>query len=75
MALPELRQSAPGDDHPQRGWSAYAASFDLAAIWAGRARDPVIEGDDKVVVDTSGIKSLWRGIIETLPSFIVFTYL
>ena len=53
----------------------HAASFDLAAIWAGRARDPVIEGDDKVVVDTSGIKSLWRGIIETLPSFIVFTYL
>ncbi len=53
----------------------HAASFDLAAIWAGRARDPVVEGADTVVVDTSGLKSLWRGIIETLPSFIVFTYL
>jgi polysaccharide biosynthesis/export protein len=53
----------------------HVASFDLAAIWSGRARDPVVEGADTVVVDTSGIKSLWRGIIETLPSFIVFTYL
>ena len=57
------------------GGAPRAASFDLVAIRAGRARDPEVVAGDTVVVDGSAIKGLWRGIVETLPTLIVFSYL
>ncbi|MEO8926900.1 MAG: polysaccharide biosynthesis/export family protein [Caulobacteraceae bacterium] len=52
----------------------HAATFDLAAIRAGRAGDPEVVADDVVVVEDSQAKTLWRGLIETLPALIVFAY-
>lgn len=52
-----------------------SATFDLIAIRSGRARDPEVLAGDTVVVDGSAAKSLWRGVVETLPSLIVFSYL
>lgn len=52
----------------------HAATFDLAAIRAGRAGDPEILANDVVVVEDSRAKTLWRGVIETLPALIVFAY-
>ena len=53
----------------------HAALFDLAAIRAGRARDPEVMAGDTVVVDGSRAGMLWRNLIETLPALIVFSYL
>jgi polysaccharide export outer membrane protein len=53
----------------------HAARFDLAAIRAGRARDPEVMAGDTVVVDGSRAGMLWRNIVETLPALIVFSYL
>ena len=53
----------------------HAARFDLAAIRAGRARDPEVVAGDTVVVDGSRAGMLWRNIVETLPALIVFSYL
>lgn len=55
--------------------SPRAARFDLAVIRAGRARDPEVIAGDTVVVDGSAVKGLWRGLVETLPALIVFSYL
>jgi polysaccharide biosynthesis/export protein len=52
-----------------------AATFNLAEIRQGKAGDPEVVGNDVVVVDDSAAKSFWRGIIETLPALIVFSYL
>lgn len=52
----------------------HAATFDLAAIRAGRAGDPEVVANDVVVVEDSQAKTLWRGLIETLPALIVFAY-
>ncbi|HEY5107291.1 MAG TPA: polysaccharide biosynthesis/export family protein [Caulobacteraceae bacterium] len=52
-----------------------AASFDLAAISAGKARNPEVFGNDVVLVDSSKAKVFWRGLIEALPALIVFSYL
>ena len=54
--------------------SPRAATFDLAAIRAGKARDPEVMANDVVVVEDSQAKIVWRGIIETLPALIVFSY-
>lgn len=50
------------------------AVFDLAAIRAGAAPDPVLMGDDVVVVDTSRLNQMMRDIITALPAFGVFGY-
>lgn len=52
-----------------------AARFDLATIREGRARDPEVFAGDTVVVDGSAVKGLWRGLVETLPALVVFSYL
>ncbi len=52
----------------------HAATFDLAAIGAGKAKDPEVVANDVVVVEDSRAKALWRGMIETLPALIVFAY-
>jgi polysaccharide export outer membrane protein len=51
------------------------AVFDLAAIRAGQAVDPVLQNDDVVVVDTSRLSSAMRDVIAVLPSVGAFAYL
>lgn len=48
------------------------AVFDLAAIRAAEAIDPVLQGDDIVVVDTSRLSAVLRDTIAALPAFAVF---
>lgn len=51
------------------------AVFDLAAIRRGDSEDPVLKGDDVVVVDTSRLSVALRDIIQALPGLAVFSYL
>jgi polysaccharide export outer membrane protein len=53
----------------------HAATFDLAAIGQGRARNPEVVGNDIVIVDDSKAKNLWKGIVEALPALYVFSFL
>jgi polysaccharide export outer membrane protein len=46
-----------------------AAMCDYALIRSGRAPDPVIQGNDVVVVDGSLLKSSWQQVMQTLPLF------
>lgn len=50
-----------------------AAKFDFAAIQAGTAKDPVLQGGDVVVVDQSGIKAALGNIISVLPVYGAFS--
>jgi polysaccharide export outer membrane protein len=52
-----------------------AATFDLAAISAGRSANPEVLANDVVVVDTSKSKAFWHGMIEVLPALYVFQFL
>jgi polysaccharide export outer membrane protein len=49
------------------------AVFDLKAIRAGNAEDPLVYGDDIIVVDQSGSKTALRRFIEAMPILNVFT--
>lgn len=51
------------------------AVFDLVAIRRGEAVDPIILGDDVIVVDTSRLSERYRDLIEVLPGLAVFTYM
>jgi len=57
------------------GGRPMVAVFDLAAIRRGEAVDPVVLGDDVIVVDTSRLNARYRDLIEVLPGLSVFTYL
>ena len=46
-----------------------AAICDYSRIRAGTSADPVIQGDDVVVVDGSTVKSAWQQVLQTLPLF------
>jgi polysaccharide export outer membrane protein len=46
-----------------------AAICDYSLIRAGKAPDPVIQGDDVIVVDGSLVKSTWQQVLQTLPLF------
>ncbi|RZJ01620.1 MAG: polysaccharide export protein [Brevundimonas sp.] len=48
------------------------AVFDLAAIRSGQAEDPMVLGDDVVVVDTSRLNVVLRNVVEALPAFAIF---
>lgn len=48
------------------------ALFDLSAIRAGEAADPVLMGDDVVVVDSSRLNSVLRDVVQALPGLAVF---
>jgi polysaccharide export outer membrane protein len=50
-----------------------AAKFDLAAIRAGTAEDPVLYGGDIVVVEQSALSKALGGISSALPAFGLFT--
>ena len=52
-----------------------AARFDLTEIRAGRADDPEVYGNDLIVVDRSGTRSLLRSVSSSLPVVAVFTRL
>ena len=52
-----------------------AATVDYAAIKNGRAADPLIQGDDVVVVGESQIKMVWSNVMKNLPIFTLFAYL
>lgn len=48
------------------------AVFDVASIRRGEAADPVIEGNDLVVVGYSAARRFWRDVISAAPLFNVF---
>lgn len=48
------------------------AVFDLAAIRVGQMEDPIILGDDVIVVDTSRLGALQQDAIRALPALSVF---
>lgn len=50
------------------------AVFDLAAIRGGLAADPVLQGDDVVVVDTSRLSAAMRDVLAALPALGSFVY-
>jgi len=52
-----------------------AAKFDLKAIRAGKAEDPVLFGGDIVVVDSSAFGSAMAGVRNSIPVFGLFTAL
>ncbi len=48
------------------------AVFNVANIRRGEAADPVIEGNDLVVVGYSAARRFWRDVVNTAPIFSVF---
>lgn len=50
------------------------AVFNLANIRNGQTPDPVIRGDDVIVVDTSRLNAALREIVSALPGLAVFGY-
>jgi polysaccharide export outer membrane protein len=57
------------------GGRAMVAVFDLEAIRNGSVADPLIYGDDVVVVDASRFSGTLREIISALPGLAVFSYI
>ncbi len=55
--------------------SPHAATFDLAAIGQGRARNPEVFGNDVVIVDDSKAKNFWHGLVEAMPALYVLSFL
>lgn len=51
------------------------AVFDLSAIRQGLAGDPVLQGEDVVVVDTSRLSQALQDVVSVLPGLAVFAYL
>lgn len=54
------------------GGARMAAAFDLRAIRRAEAEDPVIYGNDIVVVDGSRLRSAFRDAISTIPVLALF---
>ncbi len=52
-----------------------AAVVDYQAIRDGKAGDPIIKGNDVVVMDSSATKSLWSNVMKNLPIFTLLAYL
>jgi polysaccharide export outer membrane protein len=48
------------------------AVFDVASIRRGQAADPVIHGNDLVVVGYSAAKRFWQNVVRAAPLFNVF---
>lgn len=57
------------------GGRRMVAVFDLRAIRGGQAQDPVLFGDDVVVVDTSRLNANIRDALQALPGLAVFAYI
>lgn len=56
----------------QVGGKKMAAVFDIKAIRAGNAEDPLVYGDDVIVVDTSGSKTALSHFIQAVPFLNIF---
>jgi polysaccharide export outer membrane protein len=56
----------------QVGGKRMAAVFDLSAVRTGKAEDPIIYGDDVVVVEQSGSKTALQRFIQSVPILNVF---
>jgi polysaccharide export outer membrane protein len=52
-----------------------AATVDYQAIKEGKAGDPLIQGDDVVVVGESRSKMIWANVMKNLPVFTLLAYL
>jgi polysaccharide export outer membrane protein len=52
----------------------HAAVFNLAAIQAGKERNPEVLANDVIVVDTKGSRVFWDNLIQALPALFVFSY-
>ncbi|MFJ6023043.1 polysaccharide biosynthesis/export family protein [Brevundimonas sp. NPDC092305] len=50
------------------------ALFDVQAIRAGDAEDPILSGDDVVVVDTSRLGARMQDILQALPALASFVF-
>jgi len=48
------------------------ATFDVASIRKGQAADPAIQGNDLIVVGSSGAKKFWRNVVNAAPVFSIF---
>src|SRR6478672_4900049 len=48
------------------------AMFDVAGIRRGQASDPVIQGNDMIVVESSGAKKFWKGVLSAAPLLNIF---
>ncbi len=48
------------------------AVFDVASIRRGLADDPVMEGNDMVVVGSSAAKKFWKDVVTAAPVFNIF---
>ena len=59
----------------ESGGQRQAAVVDYQAIRDGKAGDPVIQGNDVVVMDSSATKSLWSNVMKNLPIFTLLAYL
>lgn len=49
-----------------------AAKFDLAAIRRGEAANPVLQGNDVVVVGFNRLSGFWRDFLQSAPVFALF---
>ncbi|MBL0039891.1 MAG: polysaccharide export protein [Xanthomonadales bacterium] len=52
-----------------------AALFDIRQIRAGELEDPQLYGDDIVVVETSGVRSAYKSLVDSLRGLIGFATL
>jgi polysaccharide export outer membrane protein len=52
-----------------------AAVVDYQAVRDGKAGDPIIQGNDVVVMDSSTTKSLWSSVMKNLPIFTLLAYI
>jgi len=50
-----------------------AAAFDLKKIRKGEQPDPAVYGNDVVVVATSGAKSTWSTVLQSIPAIALFS--
>ena len=48
------------------------ATFDVASIRRGQSADPTIQGNDLIVVGSSGAKKFWRNVVNAAPVFSIF---
>jgi polysaccharide export outer membrane protein len=48
------------------------AVFDVASIRRGQSPDPVMQGNDMVVVGYSAAKRFWKNVISAAPMFSIF---
>ena len=50
-----------------------AAKFDIKAIRRGEAPNPLIQGNDIVIVGFNGLASAWRDFLQAAPAFAIFS--